>query len=167
MFIKQRFEKYRFVGVAYSTVLPFVACGAFHPEFDFSGNPLQIVSRGDAPHEHVSFNVTALKGSSLLVIGWTEGHDGPAELFARSFASVPDDEKANRTIQLAVEHVENIYMKPSWWHGIPGAIRNALVMRMSSGMPDRGREPGCLQSDGFSYTKDVGVVNSTDSVACG
>ena len=163
IFIKERFEQYRFVGVAYSSVLPVVGCGAFHPEYDFAGNLLQIVSRGDAPHEHVGLNLTVLNGRSLLVIGWTEGQKGPSELFGRSFGDVPDEEKANRGIQLAVEHIENIYMKPSWWHGLCDTIRNALVTRMRSGMPDRGRELACLRSDGHSYTTDVHVVNSIGS----
>ena len=161
IFIKERFEQYRFVGVAYSSVLPVVGCGAFHPEWDFAGNRLQIVSRGDVPHEHVGLNLTVLNGRSVLVIGWTEGHEGPAELFGRSFRDVPDEEKSNRGIQLAVEHIENIFMKPSWWHGLTETIRNALVKRMGSGMPDRNRESGCLRSDGYSYTTDVHVVTST------
>ena len=41
IFLDGQFEEYRFVGVSYSSVLPVVGCGAFHPEFDFDGNPLQ------------------------------------------------------------------------------------------------------------------------------
>ncbi len=160
IFIKQHFNQFRFVAVAFSALLPVVGCGAFHPEFDFVGNPLQIVTRGDAPHEHVSVNLTVLNGRSVLVIGWTEGDKGPAELFGRSFKGVPDKEKANRGIQLAVEHIENVYMKPSWWNGLSDTIRNALDTRMRSGMPEPGREPGCLRPDGHSYTTDVHVVTS-------
>ena len=150
------------MGVAYSSVLPVVGCGAFHPECDFAGNRLQVVSRGDAPHEHVGLNLVVLNDRSVLLIGWTEGHEGPAELFGRSFEDVPDEEKANVGIQLAVEHIENIYMKPSWWHGLSDTVRNALVTRMRSGGPVVGpdRELNCLRSDGHSYTTDVHVVNS-------
>ena len=160
IFIKEEFERYRFVSVEYSSVLPVVGCGAFHPEYDFAGNRLQIVSRGDEPHEFVSLNLTVLNGRSVLVIGWTGEHEGPAELFGRSFADVTDEEKANRGIQLAVEHLENIYMKPSWWHGLSQTMRDALDTRMTSGMPDQGRGPECLQSDGHSYTAHVHVVAS-------
>ena len=107
--IKKRFEEYRCVGVTYSSVLPVVGCGAFIPEYDFAGNPLQMVSHGDAPHEHVGLNLTVLNGRSVLVIGWTEGREGPAALLGRSFGDVPDEEKANVAIQLATEHIENIY----------------------------------------------------------
>ena len=56
IFTKKRFEEYRFVGVVYSSILPVVGCGAFCPEYDFAGNPLQRISRGDAPHEHVGWS---------------------------------------------------------------------------------------------------------------
>ena len=162
IFIKERFEEYRFVGVEYSSVLPVVGCGAFHPEYDFAGNPLQIVSRGDGPHQHVGLNLTVLNDRSVLVIGWSEGCEGPAELFGHSFGDVPDEQKANVGIQLAVEHIENIYMKPSWWHGLSDSARTALITRMRSGMrvvgPDR--QLDCLRSDGHSYTTDVHVVSS-------
>ena len=162
IFIEKQFEEYRFAGLVYSSVLPVVGCGAFYPEYDFAGRPLQTVSRGDAPCEHVGFNLTVLNDRSVLVIGWAEGHEGPAELFGRSFREVPDEEKANVTIQLAVEYVENIYMNPSWWHGLSDTVRKALVARMRSGVrvvgPNRGLD--CLRSDGHSYTTDVHVVTS-------
>ena len=160
VFIRDRFEAYRFVGVVYSAVLPVVGCGAFCPEYDFAGNPLQIVNRGDAPHEHVCLNLTVLNCKSVLVIGWTEGHEGPAEYFGRSFGSVADKEKANLAIQLVAEHIENIYFKRSWWRGISDTVRNAHVTRMRSGIRVAGpdREPECLRADGHSYTTDVHVV---------
>ena len=165
IFLNERFEEYRFVGVAYSTILPVVGCGAFHPEFDFAGNPLQRISHGTAPYEHVGFNLTVLNDRSVLVIGWTEGHEGPAESFGCSFADVPDEHKAIVGIQLAFEHIENIFMKPSWWDGLSDTVRNALVTRMRSGIgvvgPDR--QWDCLRPDGYTYTMNVYVVNSIGS----
>ena len=98
------------------------------------------LGRGTEPHEHVGLNLTVLKGRSVLVIGWIEGPGGPAESFGRSFADVPDEQKANMGIQLAVEHIKNIFMKPSWWCGLSDTVRDALVTRMRSGgvrAPDR------------------------------
>ena len=119
-----------------------------------------MVSRGDAPHEHVGLNLTVLNGRSVLVIGWTEGREGPAALLGRSFGDVPDEVKANVAIQLATEHIENIYMRPSWWHGLSDAVRNTLITRMRSGIgvvgPDR--ELDCLRPDGHPYTTDIHVV---------
>ena len=162
MFFDTRFEEYRSVGVEFSSILPIVGCGAFHPEFDFAGNALQNVIRGNAPHEHVCLNLTVLNGRSVLIIGWIEGQDGPAESFGRSFADVPDEQKANIGIQLAVEHIENIFLKPSWWDGLSDSVRGALVTRMRSGVRQEGpdRQSDCLRPDGHPYTMDIRVVDS-------
>ena len=162
IFLDARFEEYRFVAVEYSSILPVVGCGAFYPEFDFAGNQLQKISRGTAAHEQVSLNLTVLNGRTVLVIGWIERHKGPAESFGRSFADVPDEEKANMGIQLAVEHIENIFMKPSWWDGLSDTVKKALVTRMRSGVGVAGpdRQSDCLRPDGHPYTMDIRVMDS-------
>ena len=155
IFITRQFAEYHCVGVSYSSVLPMVGCGAFMPEYDFAGNPLQKISRGDAPHEEVDLNLTVLNGRSVLVIGWAVPPNGPAASFGRSFGDVPDDQKADVAIQLAAEHIENIYMRPSWWRDLTEHRKNRLIERMHSGVRVRGRN--CLRPDGHPYTTDVHV----------
>ena len=161
IFVTRRFEEYHCVGVAYSAVLPVVGCGAFMPEYDFAGRPLQKVSCGDAPHEEVDFNLTVLNGRSVLVIGWAVPPNGPAASFGRSFGDVPDDQKAHIAIQLAAEHIENIYMRPSWWRGLSGHCKNKLIERMHSGFALY-RGPNYLQPDTHPYTTDVHVVGQVN-----
>lgn len=162
IFFTSRFQEYRFVGAKYSSVLPVVGCGAFHPEFDFTGKPLQQIGRGTAPHEHVCLNLTVLNGTSVLVIGWIEGQEGPAESFGRSFADLPNEQKANMGIQLAVEHIENAFLRPSWWGGLSDTVRDALVTRMRSGTgaKELDRQSNCLLPDGHAYTIGIRVVDS-------
>lgn len=159
-FLEKRFDAFQFYGVAFSQVLPIVGCGAFQPEFDFGGRSLQRLSHGVAPHEHVTCNLTVLNGSSLVVLGWTEGSGGPAADFVRSFANVSAAEKAEAAIRLAFEHLENIYMTPSWWHGLPKSGRAAAVNRMRSGLGTAGvkRRSGCLCPDGHCYAAVAEVV---------
>ena len=57
-FVDKRFDSFRFYSVAFSEVLPVVACGAFHPEFDFNSHPLQQLGRGEAPFGHLTYNLT-------------------------------------------------------------------------------------------------------------
>ena len=160
VFLNGRFEEYRYVGVTFASILPIVGCGAFHPEFDFAGNSLQRITGGDEILEHVCLNLTVLDGRSVLVIGWTGEHNVPAEAFGRSFMDVPDEQKANLGIQLAVEHLENVYMKPSWWDGLSNTVRRALKARMRSGLGASGpdRQSDCLRPDGYSYAMDIDVL---------
>ena len=158
IFVKRQFEEYHCVGVSYSSILPLVGCGAFMPEYDFAGNPLQKISRGDAPHEGVDLNLTVLNGRSVFIIGWAVPPNGPAASFGRSFGDVPDDQKADVAIQLAAEHIENIYMRPSWWLGLSGHCKSKLIERMHSGGFVLGRGPDCLRPDQQPYTTDVHVV---------
>ncbi len=161
IFLNGRFEEYRYVGVTFSSILPVVGCGAFQPEFDFAGNRLQRIESDHETYEYVGFNLTALDGRSVLVISWVGERNGPAEAFGRSFMGVPDEQKANLGIQLAVEHLENIYMKPSWWDGLSNTVRRALKARMQSGVGTSGpdRHSDCLRPDGYPCTMDVEVVD--------
>jgi SEC-C motif-containing protein len=153
-FVDARFASYRFTAVAFDGILPVVACGAFHPEFDFDGRPLQSIGRGDGPFEHVTYNLTAINERSVAVIGWTHGETGPAEMFARSFSSIRASEKANAAIRLAFEHLENTYMRPSWWNGLATAtqeaIRNHIVTGLGISVPDR--TAASLRDDGVCYS---------------
>ena len=161
MFRAERLDDHRFVAVEYSGILPVVGCGAFHPEFDFGGNALQRIGHGDAHLEHLTFNLTVLNDRSVMVLGWTEGTQGPAEAFARSFRNLSDRRKLNASVQLAFEHMSNVFMKPSWWRNLPNAVSTALVRRMhsGSGLGGHGRSQECLQPDGHDYTHRINVVN--------
>ncbi len=160
-----RFNTFRFYGVAFDTILPVVGCGAFHPEFDFSGQPLQIISRGAAAHEHVVFNLTVLDGRSVAVLGWMEGDSGPAANFVLSFARLSESEKAEAAVRLGFEHLENIYLNPTWWFGLPDATRSAAMVRMRTGIGPGGNErsPKCLRPDGHTYVSNIGVSETIQS----
>ena len=157
-----RFNSFLFYGVAFNTILPVVGCGAFHPEFDFGGQRLQIASRGAAAHEHVVINLTVLDGRSVLVLGWMEGSTGPAADFALSFAELSESEKAEAAIRVCFEHLENIYLKPTWWFGLPDGSRTAAIDRMRTGIGPSGnqRSRRCLCSDGYTYAPNVRVMEA-------
>ena len=161
---ERRFGEHRFVAIEYSEILPIVGCGAFHPEYDFSGHPLQRISRGNTPHEHVTFNLSVLGNCSVLVLGMSEGENGPAETLLRSFASLPDEKKADAAIRLAFEHIENIFFKPTWWSNLNEGTRNALIRRMRSGLLEIERESGCLKSDGHEYSSNRDITTTVVSL---
>ncbi len=152
-FLNGNFDDFSFYSVMFSSALPIVACGAFHPQFDFNGNALQIITRGESEFEHVSFNLTVVGGKSIAVLGWTGRSQGPTELFIDSFRALPKGTMANAAFHLACEHLENTYFRPSWWEAQSNSAREHLVARFRSGIgtEDTKRRPDCLSRLEYSF----------------
>lgn len=144
---------FSFYAVEFDDILPVAACGAFHPEVDFEGNQLQIISRGETEFDHIAFNLTTLNGASVAAFGWMGG-SGPTAAFVESYRRIPDTEKATAIIQLAFEHLENTYMRPSWWNSIPDDWRAFAIAKFKSGAgdPKMDRKTNALAVRPFSYT---------------
>jgi hypothetical protein len=105
--------------------------------------------------ELVTYNLTVVNGRSVVVLGWNEVDQGTAVAFVRSFANLAASDKAEAAVRLGFEHVGNLYMKPSWWRGLPEPTRNSAVARMPSGGAALARRSDCLKPDGFSYAPDI------------
>lgn len=156
-YISRIYDNFSFYSVMFADVLPIVACGSFYPEFDFAGNPLQILERGSSEFENVCFNLTAVGNKSLAVLGWSGIPQGPAECFVQSFSALPKDSMANAAFYLASEHLENIYFRPSWWNSQPDPAKKYLERHFESGTPLRDRSSDCLSR--FEHTFAIAAVN--------
>ena len=153
-YLEQQFDAFRFAGAAFSGILPVVCCGGFYPEFDFEGRPLQRLGRAFS-FEMVTYNLTVVSDRSVAVLGWTDGDNGPAAEFVRSFAKLSPRNKAEGAIRLGFEHIENLYLNPTWWASLPEPLRTAALARLPSGGSEVPRRPECLKPDDFSYTGDI------------
>jgi hypothetical protein len=134
------FSSFSFYAAEFTEVLPVAASGAFHPEFDFQGNHLQIITRGTADFDHIAFNLTTLNGASVAVFGWIGGADSPASQFARSFHKMPDQDKSSAAIQLAFEQLENTCIRPSWWSALPEQQKFFAMEKFHAGLGISGPE---------------------------
>ena len=153
-FLTGDYDEFLFYGMRFSTALPIVACGAFHPEFDFKGKNLQIITRGESEFEHLCFNLTVVGGKSMAVLGWTGGRQGPAEQFIDSFKALPKDTMANAAFHIACEHLENTYFRPSWWEAQTISAKEYLMRRFRSGTgpsEDTERRSDCLSRLEYSF----------------
>lgn len=148
------YEDFFFHAVLFAQPLPIVACGAFHPEFDFNGKALQIITRGTANFEHVCFNLTVINGKSVAVIGRTGQPEGPAEQFCNSFQALPKNVLANAAFHLVCEHLENTYFRASWWNAQSEEARKHLIARFLTGIGPSGpeRKADCLSNFQFTFT---------------
>ncbi len=98
-------DGFHFFAVRFDRVLPIVACGGLHPQFDFARLPLQILGRGGADFEHMTVTITAFKGQTIVVFGWIGATDGPAADLARSFRKVQRDRKADALVRLCMAYM--------------------------------------------------------------
>jgi hypothetical protein len=119
--------------VRFRGVLPIAACGAFHPEISFYGTQLQVLSRGNSAFDHVTVTLLPIGNKTALVFGWLDSDFGPTTQFVKSFADIPDDQKANAAVHLVFEHIENTYLRPSWWEQIHESVRTQALNRFAGG----------------------------------
>jgi hypothetical protein len=134
------YSRYSFYAVAFSETIPIVACGAFHPEIDFDERELQIISRGDAAFDHLTFSLFPLEGLSVAVFGWTATGSDAARQFIESFKRIENCQKANAAVHLAFEQLENTCLRPSWWGSLSGEQRAFAERKFKSGIgPDNDR----------------------------
>lgn len=135
-FQSQEFSKFNFYGVEFDKVLPFAAAGAFMPEFDFAGAQLQEIKVGQ-PVSQVALNITQLGDNTCVVFGWFGGSDCAAARLVDSFKAIPQKEKANSLLVLAMEHLENFFCTPSWWAGLAPEVSAKLHQKIAGGVPTR------------------------------
>lgn len=147
MYRSGNYAGFNAAGWLFSDPLPLAYSGAFYPESDVHGTPLQRLGHGNAPFDILCATLTPWNGKTLLALAWIGQLDGPAERYVRSFETLADDQKANVAVHAGFEDQENLMMRPSWWDELPDASRDALRARRMAGTetgPDK--IPGDLGS---------------------
>jgi hypothetical protein len=150
-FISRDTKDFSFYGITFDGTLPFAAAGAFMPEFDFTGNRVQDIL-SDETTNIVAVNVTQLNGKTCAVFGWFGGRDCPAFSLVDSFKKLADEEKANALLLMCLEHLENVYFKPSWWDGLSADLSNRLHRNIAGGAP------GTLRSSDAFVAPNLGAL---------
>jgi hypothetical protein len=130
MYIARDYVSMPHYAVKFDGILPFVSSGGFHPEVDFSGCQLQIITQRNVAMEHVCINVSVFGESSFLVLGWHGIPDGPAVKFVKSFKSIENKKKANSCLIMAVEQLENTHFNPVWWNSLNESDKRYLIKRI-------------------------------------
>ncbi|MDH2352193.1 zinc chelation protein SecC [Bradyrhizobium sp. SSUT112] len=150
-------DDFHFVAVWFDQVLPVVACGAFHPEFDLQRKPLQQLGRDGVDFDHITLTVTTFEAQTIVVFGWIGSDAGPAKALAQSFAAVEDARKADALVRLLFIHTDNLFLRPSWWDALSELDRRTLNEMTRSGTTMRIRSGGEMADDRTSFLS-VGVA---------
>jgi hypothetical protein len=162
MYKSNDYRRYHYICIEFYPCLPIVACGGIHVESDFQGRVLQKLAAEVSAYEHMTLNITASGDKSIVVFGWAGEPTGPSYEFVRSFLMVPRDRQSHAIIRLAFEHLENTFLRPSWWEALEPDVRNALRHRMSSGAPGQPRPNDCLSEDNLSYFVSTPTTNGIE-----
>jgi hypothetical protein len=145
-------DAFHFLAVRLDGLLPIVAAGGFHVEVDLAGNLLQRLTRGEDDLDHLALNITAFRGKTVAIFGWIGSDKGPAATFVSSFQALNDARKADALIRIAFEQTDNIFLRPSWWAGLPPAQQRLFQNQVQSGTPGSERKRDCLVDRGTSHS---------------
>jgi hypothetical protein len=145
---EHNYSRFHYAAVMFDEILPFAVCGGVMPEFGFDGQKLQFLGRSIEEMEHIAFNVSVIEGRTVGVFGWLGEDNGFSRRFAESFLQLPEIEMADALLRFAFEHVENLFVKPSWWEAVPLQTRNGLLKRIKNGTMSADRTADCLMPEG-------------------
>lgn len=137
--LAQSYDDFHFVAFRFDRVLPVVACGAFHPEFDFDGTRLQQLAQDIFDLDHITLTVTTFEEQTVVVFGWIGPQHGPAKQLTDSFLAIDNARKADALVRLLFIHTDNLFLKPSWWEALPEGAQKVLNDMTRSGTDMRER----------------------------
>jgi SEC-C motif len=158
------YTDYHFALLEVQPILPIVACGGWHLDFDFTGHRLQRLGQKTSDYRHMTLNITATPDRSIVVLGWMGPAEGPEVDFVESFLAMPHQEKTDAIFRMCFEYVENVYLRPSWWSGLSVDFQRAVKDRIFGFTQlAPGRKQDCLKDDGLRYFSSA-VATSTGLV---
>lgn len=122
----------RFVALEFDRFLPIASCGAFAPEWDLDGSPLQdIASTKPGEMAMASLNVLPNGSRGIAMLAWL-GDRRPCAALARSMSRLSADDPADLITRLAFQAVENTFISPHWWRQLGNDQQADLMLRARS-----------------------------------
>lgn len=136
--------------IEFDRPFPLVCSGAFFPERDFKGLPLQQL---DAPIGHLSlmgFNVIPVNGRCHWILGWLDKKQ-QSDRFAKALYELSSVDFTNALIQFCFDTSDNIFVRPSWWESLSPFTRRFLTWTLRSSTPGQKKSNGLvpLKTDMF------------------
>jgi hypothetical protein len=99
---------------------------------------------------NIVISIVPYKDGGVAVLGWEKYSDAICIPFVQSLLTTKPENLGNAAVRLVFEHIENTYLRPSWWEGLDERTKNAIIVRSNSGTnPFEERDANCLTDDGF------------------
>ena len=121
-------------------------------KFDFEGNLLQDTSDKSQRPDALFVSLIPTDSGGAIAFAWVDEQLGACSRFAESLHGLRDEQLSDATVRLIFEHSENTFFRPSWWGGLSGGARGALLTRFrTAASMEAPRRADCLVDDGLSY----------------
>lgn len=127
------FSAVRFLAYRFDGLLPYVVSGGFYPEWSFSGERLQKISRVAVIPEAATLTITSYGSGSVAILAWLPEEFDVAAKFAESLDRLPDCKKAGALLEAAFEYSENVFVRESWWKSLNSEHVKRLLGRVHNG----------------------------------
>lgn len=157
------FSDYNYLCIEFDKKCPVVSCGAFAPEYDFFGVPLQ--SMTDLNIEEISINVYSLEESSLCIIGYLNGPAKVGKKFTESLLALPHQRIPDIILQLALSSFENTYFNEDWYNNLEKVDQKKLEIFLdNNAYPDIETDSTYLVDCGW-HVFDGEISNIYENIA--
>lgn len=112
--------------------VPDILCnGTPNIEFDFHANRLQYLTRSERL-EYITFSLLPYRNRhGVAVFSWF-GKSSVNKKFIRSLFSLSKRDVPDAIARFAFQHIENMFLAPSWWNQLPAATKDLLIRRYDS-----------------------------------
>lgn len=104
----------------------FAISGGFEPDVDLDGRRMQNLYDFSTDPELVTLNVVPSQDGTIVSIGWVSDPRGVGRKYVESFVA---DGRLGAFVFMGLANIENAFMRPSTWAGLPGS-QIAFVRRL-------------------------------------
>ena len=133
---------FQWYAIQFEGTIPLVTSGAFFPERDFLGNTLQPITSPVGSLALLGFNILPIDGRTCAIFGWLDKKNQNLK-FIESLHKISSNLLASSIIQFAFDTSDNLFVRPSWWKGLPTQPHKFLLEIL------RNSTPGGKQPDGL------------------
>jgi hypothetical protein len=121
----------------------FLLSGFFWPSVNFCGD--WICTSADEI-EWTSVSVLPYDTGGTVLLAWLDQPRGHCTRFASSLDGLADGELPHAITRMVFEFFENVFMRPSWWEGLPHNVQTSLMNRA---VQASSHTRSCLMDDGL------------------
>lgn len=142
------YSRVSYVNLVFDQEIPVACSGMFSPPVDLNGSAIQDVSDISQRIARISLCMFNSANKGHVVLMWHKEDAKVGAKLAVQMNRVVRDNKADFAIKFAIEYLENVFLRPSWWEGLAPALKEHLTDRAHAGLSISPWQQGTTLFDG-------------------